>query len=165
MLDALFDETVEERLTDILVRIGAAAGAEEVSEAGLMMALRNLKLEAHFLIALADLSGEADTAATVERLSELAGAFVRAAAGFLLRDADRQGKLNAALSGAELDQYCVMQADAQALLFQAMRRLSGSGRALHRALRVARTVADLEGADVLGASHVAQAVQYRRPGL
>lgn len=81
------------------------------------------------------------------------------------RQHDRQGKLNAALSGAELDQYCVMQADAQALLFQAMRRLSGSGRALHRALRVARTVADLEGADVLGASHVAQAVQYRRPGL
>ncbi|WP_447988454.1 YifB family Mg chelatase-like AAA ATPase [Achromobacter spanius] len=81
------------------------------------------------------------------------------------RQQDRQGKLNAALSGAELDQYCVMQADAQALLFQAMRRLSGSGRALHRALRVARTVADLEGADVLGASHVAQAVQYRRPGL
>ena len=81
------------------------------------------------------------------------------------RQHDRQGKLNAALSGAELDQHCVMQADAQALLFQAMRRLSGSGRALHRALRVARTIADLEGADALAASHVAQAVQYRRPGL
>ncbi|TRM49852.1 ATP-binding protein [Achromobacter sp. LC458] len=81
------------------------------------------------------------------------------------RQHDRQGKLNAALSGAELDKHCVMQADAQALLFQAMRRLSGSGRALHRALRVARTIADLEGADALAASHVAQAVQYRRPGL
>ncbi|EFF75951.1 YifB family Mg chelatase-like AAA ATPase [Achromobacter piechaudii] len=81
------------------------------------------------------------------------------------RQIERQGKLNALLSGPELDQYCVMQANAQALLFQAMRRLSGSGRALHRALRVARSIADLGGADVIDASHVAQAVQYRRPGL
>lgn len=77
----------------------------------------------------------------------------------------RQGKPNAALAGAELDQHCAMDGEAQALLFQAMRRMAGSGRALHRTLRVARTIADLEGADVLGAGHVAQAVQYRRPGV
>lgn len=58
-----------------------------------------------------------------------------------------------------------MDGEARALLLQAMRRLAGSGRALHRALRVARTIADLEGVDVLGATHVAQAVQYRRPGV
>lgn len=81
------------------------------------------------------------------------------------RQLHRQGKLNAALAGPELDRYCVMDDDAQALLFQAIRRLSGSGRALHRALRVARTIADLEEADVLGARHVAQAVQYRRAGV
>ena len=45
-----------------------------------------------------------------------------------------------------------------------MRRLAGSGRAMHRALRVARTIADLEAADRLETHHVAQAVQYRRPG-
>ena len=50
-------------------------------------------------------------------------------------------------------------------LLQAMRRLAGSGRAMHRALRVARTIADLDGQDMLGASHVAQAVQYRQPGV
>lgn len=81
------------------------------------------------------------------------------------RQMARQGKLNAALAGPELDQHCVMEKDAQTLLFQAMRRLAGSGRALHRALRVARTIADLEGEDTLAARHVAQAVQYRRPGV
>ena len=81
------------------------------------------------------------------------------------RQQARQGKPNAALAGAELDQHCAMDGEAQALLFQAMRRMAGSGRALHRTLRVARTIADLEGADVLGAGHVAQAVQYRRPGV
>ncbi len=58
-----------------------------------------------------------------------------------------------------------MDADAQALLHQAMRRLTGSARAMHRALRVARTIADLDGQTVLAASHVAQAVQYRRTGV
>lgn len=77
----------------------------------------------------------------------------------------RQGKPNAGLAGAELECHCPLQADARDLLLQAMRRLAGSGRAMHRALRVARTIADLDGQDMLGASHVAQAVQYRRPGV
>ncbi len=77
----------------------------------------------------------------------------------------RQGKANADLAGAELDEFCLLAPDAQSLLQEAMRRLAGSGRALHRALRVARTIADLDGEDTLAASHVAQAVQYRRPGV
>ena len=93
MLDRLFDNTVGERLDSLLREIAASVHAEDVSEARLMTALRELKLEAHFLIALADLSGEADTAATVERLSSLADACVSAAIDFLLLDAHRQGKL------------------------------------------------------------------------
>ncbi|MGN6657367.1 MAG: YifB family Mg chelatase-like AAA ATPase, partial [Achromobacter mucicolens] len=81
------------------------------------------------------------------------------------RQMARQGKINAGLAGAELDEFCVMDADAQMLLQQAMRRLTGSARAMHRALRVARTIADLDGQAVLAASHVAQAVQYRRTGV
>jgi len=80
------------------------------------------------------------------------------------RQLARQGKPNAALAGAELDEHCRLDAEAQALLSQAMRRLAGSARALHRALRVARTIADLDGEDMLAARHVAQAVQYRRAG-
>lgn len=81
------------------------------------------------------------------------------------RQLQRQGKPNAALAGAELDAHCRMDAEAAALLAQAMRRLGGSARAQHRALRVARTIADLEGAPLLAAGHVAQAVQYRRTGV
>jgi glutamate-ammonia-ligase adenylyltransferase len=93
MLDGLFGRTVAERLDAIGGEIRGLAGAEGVTEAGLMMDLRNLKAEAHFLIALADLAGEARTGETVRCLSALADACVGCAVDFLLRDAHRQGKL------------------------------------------------------------------------
>jgi len=93
MLDRLLDQTVEQRLAALFTEIAASPRAEDVSESGLMAALRKLKLEAHFLIALADLAGEADAALTVARLSDLADACVNAAIDFLLLDAHRQGKL------------------------------------------------------------------------
>jgi len=96
MLDALFEQTVEERLATIVAGIAGCGVAEDMSEASLMAALRERKTEAHFLIALADLAGEADTQLTVRRLSGLADACVRAASDFLLRDAHRQGKLDLA---------------------------------------------------------------------
>ncbi|TIW38084.1 MAG: hypothetical protein E5V61_32640, partial [Mesorhizobium sp.] len=89
----LFDQTVEARLSDIGDAIALSARAEAVTENGLMMDLRLLKAEAHFLIALADLAGEAETSLTVRRLSDLADACTRAAVDFLLRDAHEQGKL------------------------------------------------------------------------
>ncbi|MGP2491782.1 bifunctional [glutamine synthetase] adenylyltransferase/[glutamine synthetase]-adenylyl-L-tyrosine phosphorylase [Mesorhizobium sp. PUT5] len=93
MLDILFGRTVEQRLAEIVTAVALSPNAEGVSEASLMMELRVLKAEAHFLIALAELAGEAETALTVRRLSDLAGACVRAAVDFLLRDAHGQGKL------------------------------------------------------------------------
>jgi glutamate-ammonia-ligase adenylyltransferase len=92
-LDSLFDSGVGQRLEAILAEIGHAGHAEDMSEAALMASLRELKSEAHFLIALADLAGDTDAAGTVRRLSALADACVQAAAEFLLRDAHRQGKL------------------------------------------------------------------------
>ncbi|MDH6230051.1 glutamate-ammonia-ligase adenylyltransferase [Mesorhizobium soli] len=94
ILEALFDHTIDDRLLFIQGEIAAAVRAEDVSEKSLMMALRRLKLEAHFLIALAELAGESDTATTVRRLSDLADACVRAASDFLLREAHFQGKLS-----------------------------------------------------------------------
>ncbi len=93
ILDALFDHTVEARLAELGAAIEAVSRADGASEAGVMMGLRQLKSEAHFLIALSDLAGEAEPAATVRRLSDLADACIRAAIDFLLRDAHQQGKL------------------------------------------------------------------------
>ena len=45
---------------------------------------------------------------------------------------------------------------------QAATRLGWSGRGIHRALKVARTIADLAGSDTTLTAHVAEAVQYRR---
>ncbi|MEO5322196.1 bifunctional [glutamine synthetase] adenylyltransferase/[glutamine synthetase]-adenylyl-L-tyrosine phosphorylase [Mesorhizobium sp. CC13] len=93
MLDRLFDHSVDERLRSIGEAIAAAPREADVTEANLMMRLRRLKSEAHFLIALADLAGEADASETVHRLSSLADLCTGAAIDFLLRDAHRQGKL------------------------------------------------------------------------
>ena len=74
----------------------------------------------------------------------------------------RQGKPNARLVAREVDAHCVPDAAGAALLAQAMARLSLSARAFHRILKVARTIADLAGAATIDASHVAEAVGYRR---
>lgn len=80
------------------------------------------------------------------------------------RQTERNGgtlKPNAALTGAELDKWALMNAEAREILRQAMQELGLSARAYDRIRRVARTIADMEGADGLTASHVAEAVQYR----
>jgi glutamate-ammonia-ligase adenylyltransferase len=93
ILDRLLDLTVEDRLAEILDAVSKLTAAEQPSEAGLMADLRRLKGEAHVLIAFADLAGIFDTRTTVRCLSDLADACTCCAIDFLLRDADRQGKL------------------------------------------------------------------------
>lgn len=79
------------------------------------------------------------------------------------RQAARQGCCNAMLPVGRIDSLCRLQAPAQAMLQQAMQRWSWSARAVHRVLRVARTVADLDGGDRIGDTHLAEAIRYRRP--
>lgn len=74
----------------------------------------------------------------------------------------RSGRLNAQLGQSELLAHCRLGRSEQSLLESAVERLQLSARASQRILRVARTVADLEGADHIGAPHVAEAIGYRR---
>jgi magnesium chelatase family protein len=78
------------------------------------------------------------------------------------RQINRQSSLNAQLDGARLRAVCE-PADPQAerLLGQGATRLNLSVRAVTRVMRVARTIADLEGAARPGAKHLAEALQFR----
>jgi magnesium chelatase family protein len=49
----------------------------------------------------------------------------------------------------------------KALMRSAMNQLGMSARAFHRVLKLARTIADLAGADQIQAAHLAEAIQYR----
>jgi magnesium chelatase family protein len=83
------------------------------------------------------------------------------------RQQARQGMANALLAGAALDAVCPLDDAASRFLQQAASRLGWSGRGLHRSIKVARTIADLAGAERISVAHLAEAMQYRRalPGV
>lgn len=71
-------------------------------------------------------------------------------------------RTNAELEGDALEQFATPDEAGQALLMQAAQAMRLSARAYTRMLRVARTVADLTGAENVGRIHVAEALSYRR---
>lgn len=71
------------------------------------------------------------------------------------------GHTNSELARKNLDKHAPMTEDARLMLGQAMNELGLSARAYDKIRRVARTIADLEGATVIEQQHVAEAVQYR----
>ena len=95
-IEPLLHEDISVRLQHVLDEIDGVDKGENITEAGLMAALRRKKLEAHVLIALADLGGMFTAAMTSEWLTRLAEATLKAALRFLLRDAHAQGKINLA---------------------------------------------------------------------
>jgi magnesium chelatase family protein len=78
------------------------------------------------------------------------------------RQQQRQGQPNGTQDAARLAEQATMDAAARTFLLKAAERLGWSGRAMHRVLKVARTIADLVGTDTISVEHVAEAVQYRR---
>ena len=74
----------------------------------------------------------------------------------------RQGKINDELSSSEIERVCHPEGAARQLLHAASSRLGWSARAYHRVLKIARSIADLDGAETLESQHVAEAIHYRR---
>lgn len=74
----------------------------------------------------------------------------------------QRGVPNVLLHGKTMDEACALESDSRQLLERAMTRLGLSARALHRILRVARTLADLEDADRVSRQHLVEALGYRK---
>ncbi|MBR1455619.1 MAG: ATP-binding protein, partial [Oscillospiraceae bacterium] len=68
---------------------------------------------------------------------------------------------NAQMDSAALRRFCTLDAESETLMKQAFDSMGLSARSYDRILRVARTIADLEGAETIGPGHIAEAVQYR----
>jgi magnesium chelatase family protein len=68
---------------------------------------------------------------------------------------------NAEMGPTEVRQFCQTDASGEKLLKAAVQQLHLSARAYHRVLKLARTIADLAGSEMIAANHVAEAVQYR----
>jgi len=75
---------------------------------------------------------------------------------------NRQGCLNANLSSQQLLQYCALTADNRQLMAKAIDRLGLSARAYHRSLKVARTIADIEQAQMIDSKHLLEALNLRK---
>lgn len=68
---------------------------------------------------------------------------------------------NADMGPGEIQQFCVLTAEARQVLELSVRQMQLSARAYHRVMKLARTIADLDASDTIDVPHVAEALQYR----
>ena len=97
-------------------------------------------------------SSDGDTSATVAQRVALARG----------RQLQRQGVVNAELTPAQIDVHCALDAATTQFAHRAATRLGWSGRSLHRVIKLARTIADLDGQAAIAAGHIGEAMQMRR---
>ena len=68
---------------------------------------------------------------------------------------------NARMTPAQLQSLCVLQDEQAALMKEAFETMGLTARSYDRILKVARTIADLDGSDEIETCHLAEAIQYR----
>ena len=68
---------------------------------------------------------------------------------------------NSAMGRRQVTEYCALSSQAQDFLSEAFSAMNLSARSYDRLCKVARTIADLAGADAIAPEHLAEAVQYR----
>jgi len=72
-----------------------------------------------------------------------------------------EARVNADLEGATLETFATPDAEGKALISRVAERMGLSARGYHRVLRVARTIADLDGSDQVRKPHIAEAISFR----
>ncbi len=81
---------------------------------------------------------------------------------FILQRKRGQKRLNGSLDDSEIKEYCTMDEEAQGILDQALARYNLSYRAVSKVLKVARTIADLEGSTLIRKTHALEALSFRK---
>jgi magnesium chelatase family protein len=99
--------------------------------------------------------GEPEDSATVRERVELAREWQRA------RFVGSTLTCNADMGPSQVRKLCPLDEAGATLLRTASERLGLTARAYHRLLKVARTIADLDGAEAIASAHLAEALQYR----
>lgn len=74
---------------------------------------------------------------------------------------NRFGDCNAHMGQSELQTYCALDGDCREIMRGAYERMGLTARSYDRILRVARTIADLDGREIIEVGHLAEAIQYR----
>jgi magnesium chelatase family protein len=80
------------------------------------------------------------------------------------RFADTAVRRNARMTVGMIGRYCALTGEAQRAFRLAADKLTLSGRSFHGILRVSRTIADLEGEETIGTTHILEAIQHHRFG-
>jgi len=102
------------------------------------------------------------TAASDDETSEIVrGRVIMARARQAARFAGTCHVTNSDIPARSLDKFCPLAARAAELIGVAVDRFRLSARSYHRILKISRTIADLEGVDVVAEQHIAEALQYR----
>ena len=103
-------------------------------------------------------SGGDDSAIVAERVALARGTQADRYAG-------TDARVNADAEGSALEEIAAPDPEGRDMLVRAAERFGLSARGYHRVLRVARTIADLDGADAVRKPHVAEALSYRLAGV
>lgn len=99
--------------------------------------------------------GDAESSASIRQRVNLARARQRE------RFKGTKTKCNAKMSSKQVAEFCVLDGECQALMKEAFETFNLSARAHDRILKVARTIADIEGSENIGLYHLAEALGYR----
>lgn len=80
---------------------------------------------------------------------------------FLAQKRREQSELNGKMSDSDIEKFCTLDSDSQKILDNAINRFDLSQRAIKKSLKVARTIADLEGSEMISKVHLLESLSYR----